>query len=179
MVERHLGTIVPTLTFRGVTTADIDQLAASVADAFVAYRSFAPEDWRPPSARAQAESLARWIADRDFWGEVSFHGATLVGHATFIPAARHTFRPEPDASCAHLGHLFVTPHYWGSGAAKLLVAHACEAASARGFTSMRLFVPEGQRRARHFYEREGFSPVGEAFAFGLGLATLEYRRRLP
>lgn len=177
--EDGSGAIVRTLTFRGITSADIDSLAASVADAFAAYRSFAPAGWEPPTAAAQAEVLGQWITDPDFWGEVSFQNATLVGHATFIPAARHSFRAEPDPSCAHLGHLFVTPQYWGSGAARVLMAHACEAAGARGFASMRLFVPEGQHRARHFYEREAFSAVGEAFAFGLGLATLEYRRRLP
>jgi GNAT superfamily N-acetyltransferase len=68
---------------------------------------------------------------------------TLVGHATFIPAARHSFRAAPDPSLAHLGHLFVKPPYWGSGAATQLLDHATSAAAGRGFTAMRLFVPAG------------------------------------
>jgi len=170
--------VVEGLTFRSITRADIAALAASVAEAFARYRSFAPEGWQPPTADGEAQVLGGWLADPDFWGEVAFERSTLVGHATFIPAARHSFRPEPESSVAHLGHLFVTPEYWGCGAATALMGHAMRASRTVGFASMRLFVPEGQSRARRFYEREGFTAVGEPFKFGLGLTVLEYRRRL-
>jgi hypothetical protein len=52
------------------------------------------------------------------------------------------------------------------------------AAAARGFAAMRLFVAAGQVRARRFYTREGFVEVGQPVEFGLGLPTLEYRRAL-
>jgi GNAT superfamily N-acetyltransferase len=163
------------LTFRGITRDDVDQLAVSVADAFAAYRAFAPADWEPPTAEAEGRVLERWIAESDFWGEITFDGEGLVGHATFISAASHSFRPAADLGLAHLGHLFVTPEYWGSGAATQLLARATGAAAARGFTAIRLFVPVGQSRARRFYERERFSAVDEPFEFGLGLPVLEYR----
>lgn len=170
--------VVEGLTFRSVTRADIAALAASVADAFARYRGFAPDGWQPRTADCEAQVLAGWLADADFWGEVAYEGTTLVGHATFIPAARHSFRPEPDASVAHLGHLFVAPEYWGSGGAAELLGRAASGAQACEFTSVRLFVPEGQSRARRFYEREEFNVVGEPFEFGLGLVVMECQRRL-
>jgi GNAT superfamily N-acetyltransferase len=166
------------LAFREIAHDDIDELATLVADAFVGYRAFAPAGWRPPSAGEQARGLREWITDPGFWGELASEEQTLVGHATFIPAARHSFRAAPHPSLAHLGHLFVKPMYWGSGAATRLLDHATSAAASRGFTVMRLFVPVGQARARSFYAREGFVAVGEPFEFGLGLPVLEYQRSL-
>jgi predicted GNAT family N-acyltransferase len=43
---------------------------------------------------------------------------------------------------------------------------------------MRLFTPEGQARARRFYEREGWVQYGEPFEAGLGIPLVEYRREL-
>lgn len=166
------------LAFREIVSDDIAELAGLVADAFAGYRRFAPVGWQPPSASEQVAVLRGWIADPDFWGELASDAQMLVGHATFIPAARHSFQAVPDPAIAHLGHLFVRPRYWGSGVAAQLLARASTAAGARGFAAMRLFVPVGQGRARRFYAREGFVAVGEPFDFGLGLAVLEYQRSL-
>jgi len=152
-------------------------VAALVADSFAAYRAFAPADWQPPPASEQVRVLQRWIADPDLWGELASDAEALVGHATFIPARRHSFRAASDPGLAHLGHLFVKPRHWGSGVAAQLLARARTTAAVRGFAAMRLFVPVGQARARHFYTREGFSAVGEPFDFA-GLPTLEYHRSL-
>ncbi len=169
--------MVDALTFREIEPADIEQVAALVADSFVGYRAFAPADWQPPPVSEQVPGLQRWIADPSFWGELASQDQALVAHATFIPAMRHSFHPAPDPTLAHLGHLFVKPAYWGSGVAAQLMTHARTAACARGFAAMRLFVPVGQERARRFYTREGFIAVGEPFDFA-GLAALEYRRPL-
>jgi GNAT superfamily N-acetyltransferase len=164
------------LTFRAAHRDDIPRLAASVADAFACYRSFAPEGWTPPRAEDEIARMERWIDDPDFWCEAAFAPATLAGHAAMIPASRHSFRAVTDPSLAHLSHLFVAPAFWGSGLATRLIGDAARAGRAKGLTSMRLFVTAGQARARRFYEREGFSAVGEPFDFGLGLPVLEYRR---
>jgi GNAT superfamily N-acetyltransferase len=122
--------------------------------------------------------LRRWIEDPDFWGEVASRDGELAGHATFIPAARHTLLAEEEAGLAHLGNMFVRPAHWGTGVASRLMERALGAAAARGYRSMRLFVPEGQSRARRFYAREGFGAVGDPFDPGFGLPVLEYRRPL-
>jgi len=163
--------------FHEINGDDIEELAALVADAFSGYRGFAPARWQPPTASEQVGVLQRWIADPDFWGELALEGRTLVGHATCIPA-RHSFRASPEPALAHLGHLFVRPRYWGTGAARQLLAHATSAAAASGFTAMRLFVPAGQARARRFYAREWFVAVGDPFDPGIGLPVIEYRRPL-
>jgi GNAT superfamily N-acetyltransferase len=165
------------LTFRDIVRDDIDQLATAVTDAFLGYRAFAPAGWQPPPPSEQANVLLRWIADPAFWGELASERLMLAGHATFI-AAHTSLGAAPQASLAHLGHLFVRPEYWGSGLATELLAHALETASTRGFRKMRLFAPVGQARARRFYEREGFAVVGEPFEVGLGLPALEYQRSL-
>jgi len=164
--------------FRPIVHDDIDEVVAAVCDAFTRYRAFAPADWEPPSPADEDRRLKESIGDPSFWGGLVRDGEALVGHATFIPAARHSFRPEQDDSSAHLLHLFVKPDYWGSGIAAQLLSNATHAATRRGFTAMRLFVAAGQARARGFYEREGSVAAGEPFEFGFGLPTVEYRRDL-
>jgi GNAT superfamily N-acetyltransferase len=173
-----LERVTGALSFREIAADDIDQLAAAVADGFVSYRAFAPSGWQPPQASEEAARMQRWIADPGFWGELAYEERALVGHATFIPAQRHSLRPVPETSLAHLLHLFVKSEHWGSGAARQLLARATSTARARGFTAMRLFVAVGQARARRFYVREGFVVVGEPFEFGLGLPSMEYQRVL-
>jgi len=170
--------MVEALAFREIAPDDIDELAALVADAFIGYRTFAPADWQPPPASEQVRVLERWIEDADFWGELALEDQTLAGHATFIPAMRHSLRPAPDPALAHLGHLFVKPRYWGSGIATQLLTRATTAAASRGFAAMRLFVPVDQGRARRFYTREGFNAVGDPFDPDLGLPVLDYQRSL-
>ncbi len=164
--------------FRPVAVADVEEAVALVAEAFVGYRAFAPADWEPPAVDAQVRGLVGWAADPDYWGELARDDAGLVGFASVVPAVRATSRPASDAAVAHLGHLFVTPGYWGSGVAAQLLARARAAALGRGFASMRLFVPVGQARARRFYAREGFTAAGEPFDFASGLPVLEYRSPL-
>jgi GNAT superfamily N-acetyltransferase len=129
--------VTEALAFRRITSDDIDELAAAVADAFIGYRAFAPADWQPPPASEQARGLQRWIEEPDFWGELVSDEQALVGHATFIPAVRHSFQAATDSDLAHLGHLFVTSQHWGSGIASQLLAHARSAAAARRFAAMR------------------------------------------
>jgi GNAT superfamily N-acetyltransferase len=164
-------------TFREISCEDIEELAALVANAFAGYRGFAPAGWHPPTAGDQVGVLQGWIADPDFWGQLALDGQTLVGHATCIPA-RHSFRATLEPALAHLGHLFVKPRYWGTGAATQLLARATSAAATSGFTAMRLYVPAGQARARRFYAREGFVAVGDPFDPGIGLPVIEYQRSL-
>jgi len=166
-----------TFAFRGISGDDIDELAALVAAAFAGHRGFAPAGWQPSPAADQAGVLRGWIAGPSFWEGLALDRQTLVGHTTYLPA-RDSFRVTPDPTLAHLGHLFVKPRYWGTGAATQLLAHATGAAATSGFTAMRLFVPAGQARARRFYAREGFVPAGDPFDPGIGLPVIEYQRSL-
>jgi GNAT superfamily N-acetyltransferase len=73
--------------------------------------------------------------------------------------------------------LFVRAPWWGTGLASRLHGEACAAALSRGFTTMRLFTPAEQGRARRFYEREGWRLAEGPYAdTELGLSIVEYRR---
>ena len=85
--------------------------------------------------------------------------------------------PEFGSDLAHLRNLYVARSQWGSGLATALLRTAERDARDRGFTALRLFVAEGQARARRFYEREGWRPQGEPFFDAVpGLSMVEYRR---
>jgi GNAT superfamily N-acetyltransferase len=167
----------PDLTFADVAAADIADLARLTSRSFRAYRAFAPDGWRPPDEDAVRRLLDRWRRAPGYWGRVARSPeGTLAGHITFLPAAQHPRFPTDDRALVHIGELFLVPERWGTGLASELLGQAGEAARARGFTAMRLFVAEGQLRAQRFYEREGFARAGGPFDVGLGLPSLEYRR---
>ena len=68
--------------------------------------------------------------------------------------------------------------FWGAGVASRLMADAVAEARAQGYRAMRLFTPQGQARARRFYEREGWVQYGQPFEAGLGIPLVEYQREL-
>jgi GNAT superfamily N-acetyltransferase len=93
--------------------------------------------------------------------------------------ARKAGRPVDEPGLAHLRNLFVDRSQWGTGLAAALMRAAVDDARERGFAQMRLFVAEGQARARRFYEREGWRPAGAPFEDpAVGLRMVEYRLRL-
>lgn len=102
----------------------------------------------------------------------------MAGHVAFMPATL-ALRVSDEPGLAHFWMLFVRPSHWGTGLAGELHAEALREATARGFSSIRLFAAAGQARARRFYEREGWSAAGEAFEDpDFGMALVEYRRPL-
>jgi len=163
------------IEYRTLRQRDVEAAARLISSGFEGYREFAPAGWQPPAMDQEIQGLQPWVDDEDFYGELAFHGDVIVGHAAFLPAPRHRSRPVPDPGLIHLSYLFVAPPYWGCDAAPALLRRAMSAAHARGFAAMRLFTPAGQRRARRFYEREGFQRVGQEQDLGLALPTLEYR----
>lgn len=167
------------LSFRPAQISDADGIARVVADGFEEYRSFARGGWEPPGAEQEiAEGTASRLHDPAFWCLVAVAGDRVVGHAAGSPAA-DAIMPSDEEHLAQLRALFVDRAYWGHGVARELHRMALAEASARGFVAIRLFTPAGQARARRFYEREGWSAVGEPADSPLGLQLIEYRRGLP
>jgi GNAT superfamily N-acetyltransferase len=166
------------MTIRPGTAADADALAATVAEGFDGYREFAPPEWEPPDLRLEAERMRDTLARSGTWCEVAEVDGRMAGHVAFMSARAHPLGATVDDSVAHLWQLFVRRAYWGGGAAPRLLADAVAEARARGYATMRLFTPEGQLRARRFYEREGWTLFGASFDGGLGIPLVEYRRPL-
>ena len=165
------------IRIRRATSADAEPLALGVIEGVEDYPSFAPPGWTAPSFQAELKHVREALADADVYCLVAESGSGLVGQITLLPAAR-TSRPVDDSSLAHISNLFVRRDYWGVGLASALHRAALEAADARGFTELRLFVAAGQTRARRFYEREGWLPASNPFDDPIwGLTFIEYRYR--
>jgi GNAT superfamily N-acetyltransferase len=170
----------PVFSFRQAGPGDAAVAGASVHAAFERYREFAPPFWRPPELVAQVERLRGLLSDGLIWCVLAEtdEGEGIAGQVSFVPAdaARGPAGDEPHL--AHLSGLFVEPRWWGSGVAATLHDKALAEAARRGYTSMRLFTPAGQARARRFYEREGWAAATERSDVAAGLPTVEYRRGL-
>jgi GNAT superfamily N-acetyltransferase len=164
--------------FRQATPEDARRLGRAVGDGFEGYRAFAPPAWRPPDMPDEVQKLEAMLRQPDVWCLMAETGGELAGHMAVIPA-QLALVPHDDPLLAHVRLLFVEPPYWGSGLAKTLHDAGLEEAARRGFTAIRLFTPAGQARARRFYEREGWSAVGDPFDAPFGLPAIEYRRPLP
>jgi GNAT superfamily N-acetyltransferase len=166
------------IRIRRATTADDEPLALGVIEGVEDYPLFAPPGWTAPSFEAELKHVRDALADADVCCLVAESASGLVGQITLLPAARAPHAVD-DPTLGHISNLFVRRDHWGAGPASALHRAALEAADARGFTALRLFVAAGQARARRFYEREGWLPAGEPFADPIpGLTMIEYRYRL-
>jgi GNAT superfamily N-acetyltransferase len=164
-----------TPTLRPATADDAEILLAIMVEGFEGYRSFAPDGWAP--GIPEVERVRARIAAPGTWTVLAEDGGAVAGHVGFLPSAK-SGHPDPEPALVHLWQLFVRPPLWGTGLATELIGRALGAARGQGFTCMRLFTPSLQRRARRFYEREGFGVVRTYADPRLGLDVAEYRRPL-
>lgn len=103
-------------------------------------QSFAEEVWRQ---RAKGSSTTRiFVAQSD---------AAAVGITGILD--------EGDGT-AQLVSVWVDPEHRGRGVARRLATAALGFASRQGFEVVRLWVTEGNARARTLYEHLGFTPTG-------------------
>jgi len=152
--------------------ADAETMLQTMAIGFEGYRAFAPPGWRPPDDIAELARLRDRLGDPGTWALIAEESEQAAGHVGFLP------QPATEGS-AHLWQLFIRPAWWGTGLAGELLARAIEEARAQGYERMRLFTPDGQARARAFYEREGFEAVGPpAFDPKIGFEVVQYARGL-
>jgi GNAT superfamily N-acetyltransferase len=165
-------------SLRPAVPSDADQIAALLIEGFEGYRSFAPPGWEPPDTNAELHRLRDFLANDEVWCLVAEQDGDPAGHVAVMPARLHP-HPSHDDGMAHFWQLFVRPRWWGTGLARELHAEALREAGSRGFTSMRLFTPAAQARARRFYEREGWTAAGEPLEdLDFGMPLVEYRRAI-
>jgi ribosomal protein S18 acetylase RimI-like enzyme len=160
------------------TPDDAAEITATVVTGFETYRAFAPPGWDPPDPIRDVDAVRLRLGDADVWGLLARTATDEpVGHVSFTSSMTSRW-PEKLDHLAHLWQLFVRPPFWGTGAATTLVRRALAEAAAQGYAAMRLYTPSDQRRARRFYEREGFERRGEPIPSELGFTVVEYRREL-
>jgi GNAT superfamily N-acetyltransferase len=105
------------------------------------------------------KELARSTAD---WQRWISPGVTFILHEP--EEARGMVagvRDETDPAVVHLMAMWVHPKIRGSGGAGELVAAVIRWAKSEGARCVRLYVIQGNDRARCFYERNGFNNTGQ------------------
>lgn len=148
-----------------------------IADSLVAglstYRGWTPVGWNPPARSEMLIGLLQRFARDGSWAHVAFEGSEPAGHISLRPERGEAGEQRTDV--ALLTQLFVRETYWGSGLAAQLMAIGAADMVQRGFSSGRLLVARAHRRARAFYEREGWRATGAHEMSGeLGLELAEY-----
>jgi GNAT superfamily N-acetyltransferase len=165
-------------TLRRATVDDAEALARGAVAGVSRYGEFAP-GWRGPGYEQELAHAVASLADPDYHAFVAEAGDGALAGQVAVLAADATALPPGEPMLAHLRNLFVASAYWGTGVAADLLHAGEQDARERGFTAIRLFVAEGQARARRFYEREGWHAVSEPYFDAIpGLTMLEYRRPL-
>lgn len=97
------------------------------------------------------------IGDQRFLFRLAFDADRLVGYIKLGPPALPVDTP-PDS--IELSQLYVLKDWHGAGIAASLMDWAVATARERGAKHMQLSVYVDNHRARRFYERYGFHPVG-------------------
>jgi GNAT superfamily N-acetyltransferase len=159
--------------------ADASAISAIHREAFEGYRSWAPSDWSPPvRTEADIARLADALGRSDVWCLLALVDEDVIGNVALSLRTRENPEPPP-VEMINLWQLFVRPAWHGRGIADALMKAAVHEARQRGFTQMRLWTPQGQRRARRFYEREGWTLSGDVHHKSpFGLPVVEYIRNL-
>jgi GNAT superfamily N-acetyltransferase len=165
-------------TIRPATTADLGTIADSLVAGLSTYRGWTPVGWNPPARTEMLIGLLQRFPRDGSWAHVASEGSEPAGHISLRPERGESGELRTDV--ALLTQLFVHERYWGSGLAAQLNAIGRADMIERGFASGRLLVARGHRRARAFYEREGWRATGEHETSGeLGLELAEYVLDLP
>ncbi len=157
---------------------DARAIAEILAEAFQGYCAWAPAEWSPPLRGEEEARLAEALSCSDVWFLLAIAQGKAVGHVALSPFTMVQPQPPP-AGTINLWQLFIRPPWQGRGVAAQLLRAAVVEARLRGFTRMRLWTPRDAARARHFYEREGWTRTGSTRdETAVGLAAVQYARVL-
>jgi GNAT superfamily N-acetyltransferase len=171
---------VATLDIRLATPDDAGALAGTTRLGFESYREWAPSGCRPPPRALELRAIRERLKQSSTWCAMAVAAdGEPAGHVGITDATERDRPHVRIAGRAHLWMLFLRPRGGGSGRAARQHRLALQEAARQGSDTIRLYTPEGQARARAFYEREGWAPAGRPFAEPLlGLDLMEYRRAL-
>jgi GNAT superfamily N-acetyltransferase len=109
------------------------------------FQAFSQEAWRSE------------IADPDYAFRLAEDDGVLAGYAKLSSV---TLPVEPAAPAAELRQLYVLQRWHGTGIARELMDWVVAQARSRGAAELYLSVFTENHRAKSFYARHGFEPVG-------------------
>ena len=107
---------------------------------------------------------------------VAIRGATIVGFASGGPTRDKGDDPR---RVGEVYAVYLLPEEWGRGMGRALLGHAISALADAGFEDASLWVLETNRRARGFYEHEGWRHDGALKRERFGERVVEVRYRRP
>ena len=167
------------LRYRAATPRDATIIGELVAAGFATYREFAPPGWRPRTVHQEEGAVYDRLSRGDALGWLAFDDSALVGVTGWMPALTFGENRRPIPGRAHLWSLFVAETYWGTGLAARLLDWSVTTMRDCGNEMAQLMTPRDSKRARAFYEREGWTTSGDdAFNAELDLHLVMYERRL-
>jgi len=111
------------------------------------------------SVDGRREAWSRILADTDLPRTGTFvltDGLDVIGFAHVAPTRDDDL---PDSTGEVTG-IYVSPSAWDRGGGRQLMDTARANLKAAGFATATLWVLEANRRARAFYERQGWAPEG-------------------
>jgi GNAT superfamily N-acetyltransferase len=166
LVEADLEAVA-TLHVRGWQWAYAGIMPQVYLDSLTVADNLARRRRRRESGALPADEL---VAERD---------GVLVGWAAVGP-----YREDPDGLDRTVGELYAIyahPDAIGTGVGRALMAASLDLARAAGYPEIRLWVLEGNHRARRFYEKAGFAADGARAYYereGVRVPEIRYARSL-
>jgi ribosomal protein S18 acetylase RimI-like enzyme len=134
----------------------IDQVfRQSFCDAFA--HLYDPKDLADFFGKFTPQAWLEEFSDPGFGFRVAEADRSVVGYVKIGPL---TLPVETDADGMELRQLYILKGYHGVGIAHALMDWAIQEARSRGATELYLTVYVDNHRARRFYDRYGFEPVG-------------------
>ena len=144
---------------RDATAADlpaIDRIfRASFCDTFA--HLYSAEDLAAFLSNFTPKAWSEEFADPRYRFRVAEVDGQIVGYVKLGPSALPI---ETTAHAIELRQIYVLKEHHGSGIAAALTDWAVEQARAQGFEELYLTVYVDNHRAKRFYHRYGFEPVG-------------------
>lgn len=135
-----------------------------------AYRGLLPQDY------LDSIPAGKWVPYLEQEGTTSL---ILLDGEKIVGAAGCCASRVPDMEgWGEIVSIYLLPEYWGKGCGKLLFSAAVEHLKSMGYQDLFLWVLDGNRRARAFYERMGFRPSGtdvEHEIGGVPVREIQYR----
>jgi GNAT superfamily N-acetyltransferase len=153
------------IAYRSGTTADIPAIDGLFRRSFAGTFAhlYDPADLAAFFARFTEAAWRDELLDPDYAFRLAEEDGVLAGFAK-ISSPTVPGREEP---AAELRQLYVLQRWQGTGVAQALIEWAIGEGRRRGAAALYLTVFTDNHRARRFYERYGFEPVGHhAFMVG-------------
>ncbi|WP_175712954.1 GNAT family N-acetyltransferase [Burkholderia ambifaria] len=169
-----------TIDIRAATPADAPIIAAiHVASWQATYPGIMPAPFL--AALSVEQRTAAWRAALDA-GRPRVALAFMEDKPSGWIAYGPTRDADKDATWGEIEAIYLHPSHCGQGIGAALIAHACRSLHDAGHEWVSLWVLVENRRARAFYEREGFVAERDIKTFeidGVPIEEVRYWRALP